>query len=106
MKELSRGRVRALLAKSKSLIVDQFEVQEFVDHITIIEDKNKRLSERLDEYRCGWDRQQGIINNLSEALQAQEVITLNNLKDYFTFKGFLNSIQPDELESYISKVKK
>ncbi len=73
------------------------------------EDQKKeieRLKQRLSEYSCAWNRQQGIISNLSDALIAQEKITLNNLKGYFTCKGFLNSIQPDELESYISKVTK
>ena len=64
-----------------------------------------RLSMRLDEYVSGWNRQQMIIINLSKALVDQEIITLSNLRDSFVFKGFRNSIQPEELDEYIYKIK-
>ncbi len=65
----------------------------------------ERLSTRLDEYVCGWNRQQMIINNLTKALIDQEIITLSNLRATTFFRGLRNSIQPDELDEYIFKIK-
>lgn len=82
------------------------DANELFDFIECLQYELDRKKVRLSEYSCAWNRQQGIINNLSSALIAQEKMTLNELKDYFTCKGILNSIQPDELESYIDEVAK
>ena len=101
---MSKERLSQLKAVAKNLILDINHANELFDCIESLQRDLHGKEMRLSEYSCAWNRQQGVINNLSEALVTQEKITLNELKDYFTCKGFLNSIQPDELESYISKV--
>ena len=101
---ITKERLSQLRAIAKNLILDVNDANELFDCIEYLQYELDRKKMRLSEYTSAWDRQQGIINNLSNALKSQEEITLNNLKDYFTCKGFLNPIQPDELESYIAKV--
>ncbi len=103
---MSKERLSQLKATAKNLILDINDANELFDCIESLQRDLHSREVRLSEYYCAWNRQQGIINSLSDALIAQEKITLNDLKDYFTCKGFLNSIQPDELENYISKVTK
>ena len=102
--KLSKEKISRIKATAKNLFLDINDANDLFGHIEILHLELDRKNLRLSEYTSAWDRQQGIINNLSTALKSQEAITLNNLKDYFTCKGFLNSIQPDELESYIAKV--
>ena len=58
------------------------------------EDQEKeieRLKKRLSEYSCAWNRQQGIINSLSDALIAQEQITLRSIhEEILKIKGNKN----------------
>ena len=103
---MTKERLSQLKATAKNLILDVNDANELFDCIECLQCELDRKKMRLSEYTSAWDRQQGIIGNLSTALKSQEEITLNNLKDHFTYKCFLNSIQPDELESYINKVTK
>tara|TARA_R110000851_G_scaffold322268_1_gene488195 strand:- start:160 stop:435 length:276 start_codon:yes stop_codon:yes gene_type:complete len=40
-----------------------------------------------------------------KSLHDQDVITLSNLRNSFSFRGLRNSIQPEELDEYINKIK-
>ena len=101
---LSKERLSQLKATARNLILDMNDANELFAHIEALQSELERKSSRLSEYTSGWSRQQGIIDSLSTSLLSQEVMALNNLKDKFTNKGFLNSIQPDELEDYIQSM--